>query len=276
MYANAWLNQDGWPIPGTYPTGGPVARVLDIWKAATPHLDLIAPDIYVQNGASYRAVCEQYGRGDNELFVPESGAWDSNAMNMLSAIAEHDAIGYCVFGVDSVLDLEGTLRPEARLFAQSFAAVAAMLPLVRRFHGTRKLRAVTQEPARGSQLLELERFYGLVGSPRLLKDHRHTRDRAIDPELPSFGLLLEAGPYEFYLAGHFHLALAPARAPEWNQVLKLPHVATPPDYLSVEEGHLAEDGAFVPTRRRNGDEVVFGHFWCSPSSGVTRVRLNPL
>ena len=37
MYANAWLGpQPGMDLPGQYPSGGPVARMIDIWHAAAP------------------------------------------------------------------------------------------------------------------------------------------------------------------------------------------------------------------------------------------------
>ena len=50
MYANAWLGpQPGQPQAGDYPSGGPVGRVIDVWKAAAPSLDLVAPDIYVDD-----------------------------------------------------------------------------------------------------------------------------------------------------------------------------------------------------------------------------------
>ena len=50
MYANAWLGpQPGQPHAGDYPSGGPVGRVIDVWKAAAPSLDLVAPDIYVDD-----------------------------------------------------------------------------------------------------------------------------------------------------------------------------------------------------------------------------------
>ena len=162
MYVNAWLSQDSLPVPGTYPSGGPIWRTLEIWKAAAPSLAVIAPDIYVRNQASYREVCAQYRRADNPLFVPESGADDSNAMNMLRAIAEFDAEGYACFGVDGVLDLQGALRPQAALFAQSFAAVTAMAPLLTRYRGTGKIHAVVTEEHKGSQHIELERFFGMV------------------------------------------------------------------------------------------------------------------
>ena len=47
MYANAWLGpQPPQDLPGKSPSGGPAARVMDVYRAATPSLDLIAPDIY--------------------------------------------------------------------------------------------------------------------------------------------------------------------------------------------------------------------------------------
>jgi beta-galactosidase GanA len=46
MYANAWLGpQPGATLPGTWPSGGPVARVMDVYRAAAPSLDFLAPDI---------------------------------------------------------------------------------------------------------------------------------------------------------------------------------------------------------------------------------------
>ena len=39
MYVNAWLVQNSTDLPGTYPNGGPVSRVLDIFKAIAPDID---------------------------------------------------------------------------------------------------------------------------------------------------------------------------------------------------------------------------------------------
>jgi hypothetical protein len=280
MYTNVWLGGDGWQVPGFYPAGGPVAAVLDIWKAGAPHLATIAPDIYITNPERFRGTCASFARDDNPLFVPESGANDNNAMNMLTAIAEYDAIGYACFAVDSVLDLEGNLRPEAQLYAGSFACVTAMLPLIQRFRGTGKIRAVIQQEAAAFYPLRFERFngmipYGAMGYLGNVTDHRHGRMAGARESKPCFGLIVETGPYEFYLAGQFHLHLVPNQPPGWTGALRFPTVATPPDYLSVEEGVLLDDGSFEPRRRRNGDEVVFGGFWAAPDVGVVRVRLSP-
>ena len=67
MYANAWLGpQPGQDLPSQYPSGGPVARVIDVYHAAAPSLDLIAPDIYVQD---FKGTCSLYARSGNPLFM---------------------------------------------------------------------------------------------------------------------------------------------------------------------------------------------------------------
>jgi hypothetical protein len=280
LYVNVWLGYPGWPIPGFYPSGGAVWRTIDIWKCAAPHIDLIAPDIYHTNFNDFKEICAQYTRPDNPLFVPESGADGINARNMLRAIADYHTLGYFIFGVDSILDLEGNVREGSQLFVESFHSVMNLLPLVQKFRGTGRIRAVVEEDYQINQCLEFERFLGAVpfiqiGLSSEAKDHRHYRNPQIAQGRPKHGLVIETGPYEFYLAGNFHLFLVPKESPRWNDALKMPNIMTPPDFLSVEEGILTENGEFIPQRVRNGDEAVFGGFWASPYCGVVRVRMTP-
>ena len=103
MYANAWLGpQPGQPQAGDYPSGGPVGRVIDVWKAAAPSLDLVAPDIYVDD---VKPVLRDYDRPDNPLFVPESRF---AVGRMFWALGHHRALGFSVFGVDHA-------RPDGQL-----------------------------------------------------------------------------------------------------------------------------------------------------------------
>ena len=70
MYANAWLGpQPGADVPGQWPSGGPVAGVLDVYHAAAPSLDFLAPDIYVED---FKGTCALYTRAGNPLFIPEA------------------------------------------------------------------------------------------------------------------------------------------------------------------------------------------------------------
>ena len=75
MYVNVWLGEfDPLLTAGNYPAGGAVLRSLDVWKANTPHLALIAPDNYMQHTEGYVAECVGYSRSDNPLYIPRVGS----------------------------------------------------------------------------------------------------------------------------------------------------------------------------------------------------------
>ncbi len=280
MSVNVWMGEHGWMIPGFYPAGGAVRRTIDIWKHATPDIDVIAPDIYLGNFSDYEAACKTYTRQDNPLYIPESGANDQNAFNMIKAIADYNCEGYFVFAIDCILDADGNLKPECRNYALSFKTVTNIAPLLLKYRGTGKIHAVIQEPYRQFQNFEFENFFCAAlfagqGGLFVGKDHRHRQDPSMTKDLPHFGFVIEASPKEFYIAGHMHIYFAPKKSPDWNHINKgVSPSFTPVDYLSVEEGYLDESGNFTATRKRNGDEVVFSSFWASPQCGVVRIRLN--
>jgi hypothetical protein len=66
MYVNAWVKQPvmGGGYPGKYPNGGPIPHTLDIWRAAAPSIDFIAPDIYLSLKYAMYTI-EQYHRPGN-------------------------------------------------------------------------------------------------------------------------------------------------------------------------------------------------------------------
>jgi hypothetical protein len=95
MYVNAWIYAvTGTPTPGTYPSGGPVARVMDIYHAAAPAIDFLGPDIYDKE---FKEICALYARTGNPLFFPESR---NSPANYLYAIGKHAALGVSPFGVE--------------------------------------------------------------------------------------------------------------------------------------------------------------------------------
>jgi beta-galactosidase GanA len=68
MYVNAWLGpQPGAKHAGDYPSGGPVAQMMDVWKAAAPTLALLAPDIYIDD---FNGMLSDFQRSDNPIFTP--------------------------------------------------------------------------------------------------------------------------------------------------------------------------------------------------------------
>lgn len=94
-YANAWIGpQRGQDLPGQYPSGGPTARMVPVWRAAAPAIDFLAPDIYVPNSEE---VMRQYASDSNPLFIPEARF---RAGDAFLAIGEFGGLGYNVFGVE--------------------------------------------------------------------------------------------------------------------------------------------------------------------------------
>jgi beta-galactosidase GanA len=67
MMANLWIVQQSEDLPGVYTNGGPVSRVMDIWKAAAPAIDIQSPDIYLPN---FKEIVAMYHRADKPLLIP--------------------------------------------------------------------------------------------------------------------------------------------------------------------------------------------------------------
>jgi hypothetical protein len=279
MYVNVWLQEYRWREAGaSYPSGGATTNVIDLWKIAAPHLDLIAPDIYTLNTADYVSVCKGYARPDNPLFIPESARHSSNAINLFYAVGDLAAIGYAVFGVESLLTPGGEVHPDMASLIESFACVRAALPLLIQYHGTGKIQTVAEDEYRTEQYFDLGEYIGLVvfdsaGDTPPWTDFRHasaeTRGRGR-------GLLIRTGAREFYLVGSdFRMVVKKKEAPE--QMLS---GASASDFLlsrltnyrRVEEGHFDPDDNWVVDRFRNGDESDFG-IWVRPDVGVVRVVL---
>jgi len=96
MYVNVALNSRG-RKPGQYPSGGPLAHLIDIWHAAAPAIDVLGVDIYDQGYADWVA---KYHLPNNPLFVPEIRLEDKDAMYALYAFGHHGAMGFCPFSIE--------------------------------------------------------------------------------------------------------------------------------------------------------------------------------
>ncbi len=109
LYLNAALIRPG-KQPGQYPSGGPLPHLLDIWKAATPSIDFIAPDIYFSNFDDWAS---RYARPGNVMFIPEAGraGWAQMPVNALVSFGSLHAIGFSPFSIDNVApEKDGGIR----------------------------------------------------------------------------------------------------------------------------------------------------------------------
>lgn len=98
MYANAWLEQHP-DRAGIYPSGGPVAKLIPLWQAAAPSLDMLSPDIYVPD---FKGECIAYSQHQNPLFIPETARNPRSASRIFYAVGAYQAIGFVPFGMEDI------------------------------------------------------------------------------------------------------------------------------------------------------------------------------
>jgi len=96
MYVNVALDSRG-RKPGEYPSGGPLAHLIDIWHAAAPSIDVLGVDIYDKGIKDW---LNKYHLPNNPLFVPEIRLEDKDAMYALYAFGHHGAMGFCPFSIE--------------------------------------------------------------------------------------------------------------------------------------------------------------------------------
>lgn len=126
MFVNTALNSRGRKA-GDYPSAGPLAHLMPIWKLAAPSIDLICPDIYDKG---YPSWIGQYATPDNQLFIPEIRQEPENGARVFYALGRHAAIGFSPFSIDNMPEEEDyplkrayeVLTPALDLIAEKQAA----------------------------------------------------------------------------------------------------------------------------------------------------------
>jgi hypothetical protein len=237
--------------------------MLDLWKALTPSVDVIAPDIYTTHYRNYQEVCELYGRRDNPLLIPETGGSTAFARYLFYAIADYSALGFAPFGIN-VQDTK-SLNERLNAMAANFRLLGPSLPEIAKLQGTGKLTSAVEEHQLTNRLLRFDGYdvVAMFGFPPQLSygglfapGTKETTGRALVGQL---------GPNEFLVAGFDTLVqFRPSR----NDIGK----ETASQFLSVEEGAYDSNGVWQTKRIWNGDEAFFGLLL--PANGTTlRVRL---
>lgn len=190
LYVNAAMNSRG-RIPGQYPSAGPLAHLKDIWHAAAPTLDILAPDLYDSGFTSWVAA---YALPDNPLFVPEIKCGRENTVQAYYALGEHGAIGLSPFAYN--------LRPESEIPYQheGNSLLKSLFPLLQSdyysslptagfyFDQDSTSRTIT----RGDIAIKASHFFTLPWDPRATDGTRWP---------VAGGLLLPLSPEEFIVAG---------------------------------------------------------------------------
>ncbi len=158
MYVNVALRDPlSNPRAGNYESGGATDNVLDIWKAAAPAIDILAPDIYQNDSAKYLAVLDHYSRPDNALFVPETGG-TGNASRMCFAALGHGAIGWSPFGLDYTRTTPESLAP----VGMNYRMLEPIMREVARLNFEGKVKAVEEEAGQTTATLNFGEWSAII------------------------------------------------------------------------------------------------------------------
>lgn len=279
LYVNVWLQGNSCLLPGLhYPSGGATTLALDLWKHFGTALDLIAPDIYSDNPGGYDHFCNVYKRDDNPLYIPESYSYGPTGENLIRAIGKYHLTSIHTFGVDQVINADGSLQERAYGLRDAVTILNNVRPLIEKYHGTDKLFTVSQNT--GTQWLDMGDYIGMVdyySSPdasEIRVDCFHSMET--EKQKRGMGVIINEGNGSFYVAGcGFRLSLFKKTTPEdlIDSIICQPFMSTRNVwYLDAVEGKFDENGVFVPHRRRNGDETDFG-VWTAVDVGVVHVQL---
>ncbi|MGC6401724.1 DUF5597 domain-containing protein [Sphingomonas sp. FW199] len=260
MYTNAALS-DAYAKPGEGggASGGPDWTMIDVWKAAAPHIDFVAPDIYSGEPRQFLKHLDHYARADNALMVPEYGN-DAKFARFFWAILGKGGIGMAPFGMDASgysnyplgakeLDdatLDAFARPY-RLFApaaRAWAAIAADRPT---WGTTKREDTLRDETVMGAWKISAhyeEWQFGDRDSPWLKSDPHPTAGKPVGG-----AVVAQLSENEFLAAGsHVRLKFGAEKLPAGRQGIM----------LRVEEGSFDADGKWLMRRVWNGDQTDHG------------------
>ena len=132
MYVNAGMNSRN-RKPGEYPSAGPRAHLIDIWKCAAPSIDLLAPVLYDKGFVDGVA---QYNLHNNPLFLPERRLEPNDGVRAFYVCGQHDAIGFSPFSIEDAPD-DGNYK-----LTKAYAKLAELMPLITTYQGKEQMKGI--------------------------------------------------------------------------------------------------------------------------------------
>jgi hypothetical protein len=249
MYVNAALVRPNYR-PGQYPSAGPLPHLMDVWRAAAPQIDFLAPDIYFPTFAEWLG---KFDRSGNPVFVPEVDRGQS-VSNAFYAIARHNAMGYSPFSIESVND------PAQSQFANGYDILQQLTPSILEHQGKGTMTGFLLDSA--AQAAEMK-----LGDYIFTAKHEYTwpyAHRASSDTPRVGGMILMTAKDEFYIAGSGVVVTFKVSSAD----------GTIAGIASLDEGAFV-DGKWVAGRRLNGDQDHQGRHMYLPGGefGIQKIRL---
>ena len=273
LYVNGAIRDPlnpGWPP--TYEVGGPNDNVFELWKAAAPVVDILAPDIYIFDTEAYLKVLELYSRPDNPLFVPETIGRGAMTRFFFAALGR-GAIGYAPFGMDDThlrIGRDGIEAAREAAYGDTALNYRMIKPMARQiaklnFEG--KVQTAIQMDANpnaesGDSVDRVNYitdqtlcFDGWDADIAFGTFRRMSRSRTESEEPDGRILIAELDKGQFLMAGYHCRVMF--RVTGENK-------GRPWQYLKVEDGQYV-NGEFKADRILNGDQTDWGLVFSGPT-----------
>jgi len=250
MYANAWLKQDKGRAPGQYPSGGPLPQVIDVWRAAAPSIDFIAPDIYIVEEFDW--VCDEFTRSGNPLFIPETKVGPASAARAFYAFGKYNAIGYAPFGIDGG-GLMLSANPDDHSIEKVYGCLKNLESTIQKYKGSDRMTGLFIDDKKRSDKVEMGDFtvslrrnslsgsFGLVGV--------QVKEEVKEDDVAAGLIVFKLADNEFLVAGGTGsslISVTKGSSNKWENI----------GYASVDE--ISYENGVMKSHRLNGDETAFG------------------
>jgi Domain of unknown function (DUF5597)/Beta-galactosidase len=249
MYVNAWLKQPdpAAHAPGNYPSGGPSPQVIDVWRAAAPSIDLIAPDIYIVD--EFRYVCDQYTLSGNPLFIPETTGDAAGAARSFFVFGRYSGICFSPFGIDG--GDAGANVEKISDIRDSYGTLKQLIPLILQYQGTANISGLMADELTLTDSVIIG-GYKIKGT--LSKRWDFAMTGVTGGQSPSDHSGKPAGGALIICTGQGQYVIA-GRNMSLNFSIADPQSGKKVSFLSLEDGKFV-NSKWVTGRRLNGDE-----FW---------------
>ena len=229
MYLNAALNRPN-KLPGEYPSAGPLPHLIDVWRAASPSIDFLSPDIYYPDFSKW---CALYDRAGNPLFIPEARFEPACGAKAFYALGNHQAMGFSPFSIESTTD------PVKEPISASYKILKQLAPQILEHQGTETMKGFLFDKDHQVDTIRL-------GGYQIVAKHDFTLGWSPQSKDETWstmgGMIICTGEGEYFVAGE-------------GIVLSFPPVdnKTFVGIETIEEG-VFENRNWKPDRRLNGDQ----------------------
>jgi beta-galactosidase GanA len=244
------------PWKGNFASGGPTYDVIDIYKAAAPHIDFAAPDIYGPDPKKFAATLDYFQRKDNPLVLPEM----SNAPEYVRytyLVLGRGALGFAPFGIDYAdysnfpLGHKAADKTMVEPFGRIYAAFRPMERQWARWAFEGRTHGVAEGDDRAPQTIKLKNWTATVSFREWQFGEReyftNVKDLPANTEQPNGGVAIaQIGDNEFIIVGqHARVKIDSADG-------------KPSMWARVEEGYYDAAGKWIMERNWNGDQTDYG------------------